>query len=131
LFEGWAFAPADANAADYPAQFAEHQARRSARYGYTVPAQPKENDMLVSWLIEKKRYPEALALAKNNLAQSPDDGDLAARVATISEELGKPAEALCFYRRAARRPGAYADYWASKAKIDALASRHLPPALCP
>jgi predicted alpha/beta superfamily hydrolase len=111
LFEGWMPDTEKIDDVDYPVLLAAHQAARSRKYGYAVPAQVYETDALAGWYLKKKRLDDALATARGNLDHFPDIESAYSRVSEVLDAMNRPAEALRYFRAAIKRPSEYGDVW--------------------
>lgn len=117
---------------DYARQLTTHAQARSERYGYPIPLQPRERQALVDWRLARGELREALAAAQDNLRSFPEQRRSYWQLAEVLRASGRPADALPYYRHAARIPTAYDDQTndlriigAVEAEID-LAKRRKP-----
>lgn len=94
---------------DFARQLAAHVQARSEHYGYAIPLQPRESQTLVDWHLARSELGQALAAAQANLLNFPEQRDSYWQLAEVLRASGRPADALPYYRRAARMPTAYDD----------------------
>ena len=95
----------------------QHYAMLSKKFGY--PIEPTAGTLyeLTGWLMEKKRYDEALVLARSNTAKYPEVGAVYWQTGEILEKLDRPKEALAAYRRSTEFPGEYDNVWEIERKL--------------
>ena len=95
----------------------QHYAMLSKKFGY--PIEPTAGTLyeLTGWLMEKKRYDEALVLAQSNTAKYPEVGAVYWQTGEILEKLDRPREALAAYRRSTEFPGEYNNAWEIERKL--------------
>lgn len=94
---------------DFAGQLAIHAEARSRRYGYAIPFQPRESQALVEWHLARGAHVDALTVARDNLRNFPEQRESYWQLAEVLRAAGKPADALPYYRHAARIPTAYDD----------------------
>lgn len=99
---------------------ANHSAMLSERYGYPIPPSADTEYGLVDWLIENKRYDEALVRAKALQAKHPESRDSHGLISRILEKQGDAAGALAEYRLSLPESSEYGNVWDVKHRLETL-----------